>query len=145
MNANTPCPLCNDDGGRVLWRDRLCRVVLADEADYPGFLRVILGAHVKEMTDLADVDRHALMDVVFACEGALREVVSPDKINLASLGNLVPHLHWHVIPRHVDDPHYPAAVWAVRQRERPHVAPEDLPKKLAAALSRRLDRAPESE
>jgi diadenosine tetraphosphate (Ap4A) HIT family hydrolase len=145
MNANTTCPLCNGDGGRVLWRNDLCRVVLADEPDYPGFLRVILGAHVREMTELPHAERHALMDVVFACEAALREVVSPDKINLASLGNLVPHLHWHVIPRHGDDPHFPGAVWAARQRDRPHAAPADLPQQLAAALSRRLGSVPERE
>ncbi|MFZ3173581.1 MAG: HIT family protein, partial [Thiobacillus sp.] len=34
----------------MLWQDDFCRVVLADEPDYPGFLRVILNAHVKEMT-----------------------------------------------------------------------------------------------
>lgn len=145
MNAKPNCPLCSSDGGAVLWRGSLCRVVLADEPDYPGFLRVILEAHVKEMTDLADADRHALMDVVFACEAALREVMAPDKINLASLGNVVPHLHWHVIPRHGDDPHFPGAVWATRQREQPHPAPPDLQQQLAAALSRRLDRVPERE
>ena len=45
-------------------------------------------------------------------EQALREVMQPLKVNLASLGNLVPHLHWHVIPRYADDAHFPAPVWA---------------------------------
>ena len=56
------------------------------------------------------------MDVVLATERALRQVVQPDKINLASLGNLVPHLHWHVIPRWKDDSHFPAPIWARAQR-----------------------------
>ncbi len=118
----------------MLWQDDLCRVVQADEPDYPGFLRVILNAHVKEMTDLPASDRQALLQVVLAAEAALREVMAPDKINLASLGNVVPHLHWHVIPRFFDDPHFPNPVWGERKRDKPHTAPPDLHARLAAAL-----------
>jgi diadenosine tetraphosphate (Ap4A) HIT family hydrolase len=42
--------------------------------------------------------------------------MQPKKINLASLGNMVPHLHWHIIPRYTDDAHFPAPVWAESQR-----------------------------
>jgi diadenosine tetraphosphate (Ap4A) HIT family hydrolase len=129
----------------VLWQNRLCRIVLAGEPDYPGFLRVILSTHVREMTDLPAADRHALMHVVFAAEGTLREVMAPDKVNLASLGNVVPHLHWHVIPRFADDPHFPNPVWGERKRDTPHAAPADLDARLAAALSRLLARAPGTE
>lgn len=128
----------------MLWRDALCRVVSADEPDYPGFLRVILDAHVKEMTELPADSREALMRVVFAAEDALREVMAPDKINLASLGNLVPHLHWHVIPRFTDDPHFPNPVWGVRQGDTPHTAAPDLDARLAAALRQRLGPAQET-
>jgi diadenosine tetraphosphate (Ap4A) HIT family hydrolase len=128
------CPLCATAGGTLLWQDDFCRVVRADEPDHPGFLRVILNAHVKEMTDLPADDQAALMRVVLAAEAALREVMAPDKINLASLGNLVPHLHWHVIPRFTDDPHFPNPVWGARQRDTPHAAPPDLDARLTAAL-----------
>ena len=128
------CLLCDELGGTVLWRDELCRVVRADEPDYPGFLRVILNTHAKEMTDLPAADQQALMRVVFAAEAALREVVQPDKINLASLGNVVPHLHWHVIPRFADDPHFPNPVWGARLRDAPHAAPADLDALLRDAL-----------
>lgn len=106
------CPLCEGPGGELVWRDDFCRVVLADEADYPGFCRVILNRHIAEMTDLASQERNRLMDVVFTVEQGLRQVMSPDKINLASLGNQVPHVHWHVIPRFRDDRHFPNAIWA---------------------------------
>jgi diadenosine tetraphosphate (Ap4A) HIT family hydrolase len=135
----TACPLCNAPGGAVLWQDGFCRVVLADEPDYPGFLRVILDAHVKEMTDLPEVDRTALLRVVLATEAALREVMAPDKVNLASLGNVVPHLHWHVIPRFADDPHFPNPVWGAKLRETPRAAPPDLAARLSDALSRALN------
>lgn len=139
------CPLCDTPGGTILWQDDFCRVVLADEPDYPGFLRVILVAHIKEMSDLVPADRERLLQAVLASEAALREVVAPDKINLASLGNLVPHLHWHVIPRFADDPHFPNPVWGARQRDTPRTAPPDLAARLAAALRQRLGPARETE
>ena len=110
------CPLCFPVDESVLWCDEFCRVIWVDDADYPGFCRVILNAHVKEMSDLSAAVRQHLMDVVFAVEAALREVVQPDKVNLASLGNLVPHLHWHVIPRWADDTNFPDAIWAPPRR-----------------------------
>jgi diadenosine tetraphosphate (Ap4A) HIT family hydrolase len=96
----------------VLWRDEFCRIVLIGDSDYPGFCRVVTERHVKEMTDLAPAERIRLMNAVFATEAALRELVSPRKINLASLGNTVPHLHWHIVPRHGDDRHFPKPIWA---------------------------------
>ena len=130
----TACPLCDAKGGVVLWQDDFCRVILANEPDYPGFLRVILNAHVKEMTNLPPGDQQRLLQVVLAAEAALREVMAPDKVNLASLGNVVPHLHWHVIPRFADDPHFPNPVWGARLRDAPHAAPADLDALLRDAL-----------
>jgi diadenosine tetraphosphate (Ap4A) HIT family hydrolase len=136
--SDTPeCLFCREDGGALLWRDEFCRVVLADEPDYPGFCRVILARHVREMTDLDAAGRERLMRVVFAVEAALRETLAPDKINLASLGNQVPHLHWHVIPRFRGDRHFPAAVWAAPARDS-HTCPPVDAARLAAILAARL-------
>ena len=129
------CELCQSEGGTVLWRDELCRVVRPAVEGYPGFLRVIVNRHVKEMTDLAERER--LMRVVFACEAALRQLYKPDKVNLASLGNVVPHLHWHVIARFSDDAHFPDPVWAPVRRPavpRAPVADEALARAIMAAL-----------
>lgn len=138
------CPLCDTLGGTLLWQDTFCRIILAEEADYPGFLRVIVNAHVKEMSDLPISDQARLMRVVFAAEAALREVMQPDKINLASLGNVVPHLHWHVIPRFEDDPHFPNPVWGARLRDTPHGASANLQEQLTVTLRRQLARVPET-
>ena len=133
-----PCELCASPGGDVVWRDGFCRIVLVDDPDYPGFCRVVLDRHVREMTDLAPADRARLMDAVFATEAVLRDMLGPNKINLASLGNAVPHLHWHVIPRHRDDRHFPKPIWA--EPSRPRSAPRATPDRraLAAALEARL-------
>ncbi|WP_448505807.1 HIT family protein [Immundisolibacter sp.] len=113
---NAPCPLCQPDRETVLWQDRLARVVLVDDPAYPGFCRVIWQAHVAEMTDLAPAQRRHLMGLVWGVETVLRQTLQPAKINLASLGNQVPHLHWHVIPRFADDATFPDAIWAARRR-----------------------------
>jgi len=111
------CELCHNDGGEVIFRNDFLRVVLVDDAAYAGFCRVICNAHVQEMTDLAPAQRSQMMMTVCKVEQVLREVLRPDKINLASLGNLTPHLHWHVIPRYRNDKHFPQAIWAAPQRD----------------------------
>lgn len=110
------CELCESPGGEVLHQGAQFRVVLVDDDHYPGFCRVIWRDHVKEVTDLSELDRMLMMDVLWQVEHVVREVMQPEKINLASLGNIVPHLHWHVIPRYTDDVHFPAPVWAEVKR-----------------------------
>ena len=70
-----------------------------------------------EWTDLPPADRSRIMQAVAKVEAVLREQLQPTKVNLASLGNVVPHLHWHVIARFDWDARWPAPVWAPRQRE----------------------------
>jgi len=132
------CEFCEHDGGEVLWRDESCRVVYVDESGYPGFCRVIWAAHVKEMTDLPGEARDRLMGVVYAVETVLREVLRPHKLNLASLGNITPHLHWHVIPRFADDPHFPNPIWGERIRAPVATGGAQLIDALRASLRRRL-------
>ena len=116
MSVREACPLCSQAGGEVLWQDGQCRLVLVADADYPGFCRVVWQRHVAEMTDLDPAERRHLMSVVFAAESAVRSTARPDKVNLASLGNQVPHLHWHVIPRWRDDRHFPNSIWGEAAR-----------------------------
>ena len=111
------CPLCQPTSHDLLWQDDFCRVVLLHDSDYPAYCRIELLAHVKEMTDLAPADRARTMKVVFAVETAIREVIQPDKINLASLGNKTPHMHWHVLPRFESDKHFPNSHWGEPVRD----------------------------
>lgn len=132
------CELCDTPGGEVLWQDERCRVIRVPGAEaqaFPGFCRVIWKEHVREMSDLAPADRRHLLDVVGTVEAAVRTVVAPAKINLASLGNVVPHLHWHVIPRWADDSHFPAPIWAAAARPVPQRAQPASAALVAALLS----------
>lgn len=137
MTDPVECPLCNARAETLVWQAGPCRVILVSDADYPGYCRVIWNEHVAEMTDLRPAERALLLDVVCATEAALRALMRPDKINLASLGNMVPHLHWHVIPRFCDDAHYPQAIWGTPQRggtRRNAPDPGMLAQRIAAAL-----------
>ena len=108
----TECALCLTTGGHLLWENDQLRIIDALDPLYPGFTRVIWKAHVAEMTDLTPADQLNLMQVVLKVESVQRAMLEPDKINLAAFGNMVPHLHWHIIPRWRDDAHFPQPVWA---------------------------------
>lgn len=117
----TNCVLCKEElkpeEGQLIWRGDDCRVILINDPDLPGFCRVIWNHHVAEMTDLTYGEREHLMSLVFAVEEAMRHVMCPDKVNIAALGNMVPHIHWHVIPRYQDDAFFPGSAWSKRVQE----------------------------
>lgn len=110
--VSKPCVLCSEEGGEIIFSTDLYRVVWADEPLYPGFMRLIWNQHVKEFSELSQEHRYLCTDILVILERFALEHMGADKVNLATLGNVVPHLHWHVIPRFKDDPHFPAPVWA---------------------------------
>jgi diadenosine tetraphosphate (Ap4A) HIT family hydrolase len=116
------CQLCQPSPHLVLWQDEFCRVILLGDLDYPGYCRVELIDHVKEMTDLPIRLRSRLMQTVCIVEQVIRDELKPTKVNLASLGNKTPHLHWHVIPRFENDKHFPNSHWGEAVREAHPVA-----------------------
>jgi diadenosine tetraphosphate (Ap4A) HIT family hydrolase len=129
------CALCEPTPHEILWQDDFCRIVLLNDADYPAYCRVELLAHVKEMSDLPPSQRARMMKTVFAVEVALREMFNPDKINLASLGNKTPHVHWHVIPRFENDKHFPNSHWGEALRDG---SPTPLEEKAKRALADKI-------
>ena len=143
MSHQDNCPLCATDGGALIWSGEKLRVIRAAEAGFPGFYRVVWNDHVAEFSDLSAPDRNLCMDAVAVVEQVLREQLSPTKINLAALGNMVAHLHWHVIARYDLDSHFPGSVWAQAQRPRDEAREAVLAQKLPqvdAALQEALTR-----
>ena len=143
MAAAPGCPLCEGEGGALVARTDRLRVIRAAEPGFPGFYRVVWADHVAEFSDLAPADRQHCMDAVVLVEEAVRRHLRPDKINLAALGNVVPHLHWHVIARYRWDERFPGAVWAAPQRTAPaeqlaaiEAALPAVDRHIAAALAR---------
>ena len=66
-------------------------VIDASNHELPGYVRVVLNRHVKEMTDLTDDEKRHVMDVVFFIESTMRSYLKPEKVNLAEFGNMTPH------------------------------------------------------
>ena len=142
----TNCVLCKDElkpeEGQLIWRGDDCRVILVNDPDLPGFCRVIWNRHVAEMTDLSYGEREHIMTLVFAVEEAVRHLMHPDKVNIATLGNMVPHIHWHVIPRFRDDAFFPGSAWSAKTQEADEVTlaarrkkAQELPAAIKAAIA----------
>ncbi len=115
----TDCVLCEKNHPKEIWRNETFYVIDAADDDLPGFIRIISTQHVKEMTDLSEKDRDDFCKAIFLAEKVMRDVMNPDKVNLAQLGNMVPHVHWHVIARFRDDAFFPGSVWSEKLRKMP--------------------------
>lgn len=111
------CVFCSPEREKPVYVSKKWRVFLVDDPDYPGFCRVVWNEHIAEMTDLSETDRAEVMGVVWRVEMCIRKIMRPDKVNLASLGNMVPHIHWHIIPRYANDRNFPDSIWSVVKRE----------------------------
>lgn len=109
------CPLCNPANEHLLYSNDLFRVILVN--DIPGFLRIILNKHVKELSDLPKEEALLITKEIIRLEKALKKHIRPDKINVATLGNYVPHLHIHIIPRFINDPWWPDSIWLEKHRD----------------------------
>ena len=136
------CPLCQTSGGVEIFTGPAFRLVRADEAGFPAFYRLVWTDHVAEFSDLGAADRQLVMEAVVRVEQVLRTHLKPAKINLASLGNAVPHLHWHIIARFDWDSHFPGSVWAPALRPSPAfaiAAVEALRPALESDLARALE------
>ena len=129
------CPYCTDTTDKVIWSDAVTRVMHIHDSPFVGWCRVIWHAHDVELTDLRKSDRARLMRTVFAVESGLRKLLTPAKINVASLGTAMPHVHWHIIPRFPDDTHFPEPVWSAPVRApSSRIVPPDFVKSMQTHL-----------
>lgn len=106
------CGLCTRAEEVVVWRGAFWRLIDAQQPDYPGYMRLVANRHVTEVSWLAKAEREHLFKLLPVIDELICEHLAPEKINIASLGNQVPHMHWHIIPRWKDDPHFPDSIWS---------------------------------
>jgi diadenosine tetraphosphate (Ap4A) HIT family hydrolase len=111
----TTCPMCHrwakDDDLRIVELEHSF-VVLNRDQYFPGYTLLFTKGHVTELFHLDRAVRGGLMEEVSCVAGALFSVFQPDKINYELLGNMVPHIHWHLVPRHSREPIWPRPIWA---------------------------------
>lgn len=113
------CPLCTNHAQSEIWRNSNFYLIDAEDPKFPCYLRIVSCRHVPEMSSLTPEERIQLWDILNAVEKEIIKALHPHKVNLAQFGNMVPHLHWHVIARWRDDTHFPECPWGPAQRNVP--------------------------
>ncbi len=117
------CVMCSKYGGsgaELHIADlELSRVFLHEDQFFPGYVLLVLRRHVTELYDLPAPERATLMEEVSRVAQALARVFRPVKMNYELLGNLVPHIHWHLVPRLATDPGLRGPIWTVEHRPAP--------------------------
>ncbi len=104
------CPLCQMPKN-VVWSNQNFYIVDGGNDHFPAYLKVISQRHVLEMSELTAQERTQLLDILLTIETLYKEELKPAKVNWAQFGNVVNHLHWHIIARWKDDSHYPNSAW----------------------------------
>ncbi|MDP4568939.1 HIT family protein [Pseudomonas sp. BNK-6] len=89
----------------------LCRLLLSNDANYPWFILVPRREDISELFQLDVTDQQQLWRETTALAEVLKDAFDADKMNVATLGNVVSQLHMHVIVRKRDDAAWPAPVW----------------------------------
>ena len=116
----TQCPICtkwqDEPEQRIVELDQTL-VSLNRDQFFPGYCFVYTKEHVTELFHLDDAVRNAVMAEVTAVAKALYHVFAPDKINYELLGNMAPHMHWHIVPRFSTDPLWPRPHWSEPHQE----------------------------
>jgi diadenosine tetraphosphate (Ap4A) HIT family hydrolase len=123
----TACPMCSR------WEDQPELRIISFEHSYltlnrdqffPGYCLLFAKKHVTELFDLDTTVRQGMLEEITRTAAVLAVLFQADKINYELLGNMVPHIHWHLIPRLNSDPLWPRPIWADPHQER-HLATED--------------------
>jgi len=84
---------------------------------FPGYCFLISKRHVTELFHLTPDIRQELIEEVNRVSEVLADLFKPDKLNYELLGNMVPHMHWHLVPRFVEDPLWPRPIWSEPHEE----------------------------
>lgn len=132
------CPACSGQWPPVDHRITDCGTSIAylfEDQFFPGWTVLVLKRHATELFQLSADERSRLIEEVSTIAAALMDAFHPVKINYELLGNQLSHIHWHLIPRLVDDPSPRDPVWTVGH-ERRLLAPTDLAERVALIRSR---------
>lgn len=108
----------------------LSRVYLFDDQFFSGWTVLVSKQHVTELFALAPDARNRLMEEVCAVAQVVAEVYGAKKMNYELLGNQLPHMHWHLVPRRSGDPAPSEPVWRV-PHEPVRLTPDLLSQQLA--------------
>jgi diadenosine tetraphosphate (Ap4A) HIT family hydrolase len=107
-----------EEDSHFIYEFPLSQLRLIPDGENPWFLLIPLQDGLRDWSDLKQKDQYQLTDEINIVCNALKEKYQPDKLNVASLGNMVPQLHIHIIARYQDDRAWPGPIWGTEsQRE----------------------------
>ncbi len=81
------------------------------------WLKLFTQEPYKEMSEVPHAIREEIYTLLDLIEREMIAYFKPDKINIASFGNYLPHLHWHIMARFKEDSYFPEPIWGRKQRE----------------------------
>lgn len=111
----TSCPMCRrweDDAELRIVEFEYSYLILNRDQFFPGYCLLFAKQHLTELFDLDLKSRQGMMEEVTRTAAALAGLFKPDKINYELLGNMVPHIHWHLVPRFSSEPLWPRPIWS---------------------------------
>ena len=116
----TECPMCSrwdDDSDLRIIELPHSYVILNRDQYFPGYTLLFTKNHITELFHLNQDVRSALMEEVSLVAQALYRTYTPAKINYELLGNMVPHIHWHIVPRFASEVLWPRPIWSETHEE----------------------------
>ena len=93
---------------------KLCQIRLQDNAKFPWIMLIPKKNKVSQILDLNRKDQIRLMDEIQYCSKIMKKNFTCDNLNVEKVGNIVPQLHIHIVPRHKKDPSWPLSIWVVK-------------------------------
>jgi len=119
-NTTSTCPMCSrweDDSDLRIIELHHSYVILNRDQYFAGYTLLFLKQHVTELFHLEQKTRSELTEEISQVAEALSKAFQPDKINYELLGNMVPHMHWHLVPRFASDQLWPRPIWSEPHQE----------------------------
>lgn len=104
----THCPFCSleDFKSQLIHEFEHVYWIAAKNQYYEGYSILVSKSHVREWCDVPDDIAFVIHNNIRLVTRKIQEKFQPRKINIASFGNVVEHLHWHIVPRYSTDPDY---------------------------------------
>jgi len=118
--STAPCPMCDRwkvDADLRIAEFEHSYLTLNRDQFFPGYCLLHTRQHQTELFHLERLVRQELMEEVSQVAAALSACFQPDKLNYELLGNMVPHIHWHLVPRFSSEPLWPRPIWAEPHQE----------------------------
>lgn len=131
------CKFCNIPGDKILKELKYSTVSL-ERPHHKGHIKVVLKNHKEDILEMTRGEANNFFNDLIKVSKVVNNVLKPDKMNYALLGNWVSHLHWHIIPRFKEDKDFgnpPTEPLKQEKFEKKELTPEEL-KKLKEELGK---------